>query len=187
MVGSTMQPKTGNACAAPSEAKTSPWQEQASAKPSPTSTSPGQAALIAPSSSSPSHRLRYSSSQPCLHLPLRLRSPDGSERRSWHVPGSRARQFKATLSSAGITKGGNCGEHAAEKEKEKGMQPAKDSPSGFEEGGRRTGTGWSCCSSALTPYLLLRSPSARSSSVSPARHSKLRQHRHIVRPGVCRC
>ena len=47
-VGSTLRPKTGNASAALTEAKPSPWQQRASAKPSSTSTSPGQAALVAP-------------------------------------------------------------------------------------------------------------------------------------------
>lgn len=46
---------------------------------------------------------------------------------------SRTRQFEAAVSRAGVTKGGNWGEEcAAEKEKEKGKELAKDGSSGLK-------------------------------------------------------
>jgi len=92
-------------------------------------------------------------------------SPGGSGSRPWPVLGLALGQFEAALSSAGVTKGGNRQEHAAEKEKEE-KEPAKDgaSSSKRECGGRRTTHGREAGLlqlRSLASYLLLQSSSAR--------------------------
>ena len=98
--------------------------------------------------------------------------------------GLASRQFKATVSGAGVTKGGNTRERAAEKEKEK--VPAKDGPSSpkreAEEEERKTTDG---CGAGLVSDLLLQSSSARPSRPYHARRSNSANGRYIGRSGIC--
>jgi len=99
------------------------------------------------------------------------------------VLGLASRQFEAALSGAGVTKGGNRRERAAEKEKQKEKEPAKDGPSSpkREGGGRRKdddddGNGARLLQLRnLVSYLLLQSSIARPSRPRHARRSELRQ------------
>jgi len=128
--GSTTLSKSRNGSAAPPVAKRSPSSPSngksgrgSKHQLKPSSTSPGRATSTAPSSWSPPSD--FTPAPAPSHAPA---SSDGSENLSRPVLGLASRQFKVSLSGAGVNKGGNTRERPAERRKRRKGSPRRMAP-----------------------------------------------------------